>query len=85
MVSNVAVTHRVIPILTHLCCVGEWHGPVPLPPRTEIKSLETNLSGEDRDKFLEFLSGVLTWLPEDRLNSFEAYFHPWLRGEGAIE
>ncbi|KAI6765671.1 hypothetical protein HG530_006741 [Fusarium avenaceum] len=64
---------------------GEWHGPVPLPPRTDIKSLETNLSGEDRDKFLDFISGVLTWLPEDRLNSFEAYFHPWLRGEGAIE
>ncbi|KAM0281058.1 hypothetical protein ACHAO9_010896 [Fusarium lateritium] len=64
---------------------GQWHGPVPLPPRREIKSLETNLMGEDKDKFLDFLSGVLTWLPEDRLNSFEAYFHPWLRGEGAIE
>ncbi|WZH45545.1 kinase-like protein [Fusarium acuminatum] len=64
---------------------GEWHGPVPLPPRREIKSLKPNLSGEDRGKFLDFLSGALTWLPEDRLNSFEAYFHPWLRGEGAPE
>ncbi|SPJ74156.1 related to dis1-suppressing protein kinase dsk1 [Fusarium torulosum] len=64
---------------------GEWHGTVPLPPRRGIKAIETNLSGEDKDKFLDFLAGVLTWLPEDRLNSFEAYFHPWLRGEGAIE
>ncbi|KAM0234080.1 hypothetical protein ACHAP5_010181 [Fusarium lateritium] len=64
---------------------GQWHSPIPLPPRREIKSLETNLTGEDQDKFLDFLSGVLTWLPEDLLNIFEAYFHPWLRGEDAIE
>jgi serine/threonine-protein kinase SRPK3 len=64
---------------------GKWHGPVPLPSKGELESLETNLSGEDRDKFLDFLACVLTWLPEDRLNSAEAYFHPWLRGEGGIE
>ncbi|KAF4958535.1 hypothetical protein FGADI_2335 [Fusarium gaditjirri] len=64
---------------------GKWHGPVPLPPEGELKSLDTNLSGEDRDQFLDFLAGVLTWLPEDRLNSAEAYFHPWLRGEGGVE
>ncbi|KNB07955.1 serine/threonine protein kinase [Fusarium oxysporum f. sp. lycopersici 4287] len=64
---------------------GKWHGPVPLPSEGELKSLDTNLSREDRDQFLDFLAGVLTWLPEDRLNSAEAYFHPWLRGEGDVE
>ncbi|KAF4442545.1 hypothetical protein F53441_11706 [Fusarium austroafricanum] len=64
---------------------GQWHGPVPLPSQKDLKSLDTNLSQQDREKFLDFLSCVLTWLPEDRLNSFEAYFHPWLRGEGGIE
>ncbi|KAF5623651.1 serine threonine kinase [Fusarium sp. NRRL 25303] len=53
---------------------GKWHGPVPLP-EGGLKSLETNLSGIDRDQFLDFLAGTLTWLPEDRLNSAEAYFH----------
>ncbi|KAI1028157.1 hypothetical protein LB504_012448 [Fusarium proliferatum] len=63
---------------------GRWHGPVSLP-EGGLKSLETNLSGEDRDQFLDFLAGVLTWLPKDRLNSAEAYFHPWLRGKGGVE
>ncbi|VTT76303.1 unnamed protein product [Fusarium fujikuroi] len=63
---------------------GKWHGPVPLP-EGGLKSLKTNLSGEDRDQFLGFLTGTLTWLPEDRLNSAEAYFHPWLRGKGGVE
>ncbi|KAF5719408.1 serine threonine kinase [Fusarium globosum] len=63
---------------------GKWRGPVPLPGGG-LKSLETNLSGEDRDQFLGFLAGTLTWLPEDRLNSAEAYFHPWLRGKGGVE
>ncbi|KAK2601853.1 hypothetical protein QQS21_004636 [Conoideocrella luteorostrata] len=64
---------------------GQWRGPVPLPPERKLKWLETNLSGVDRDKFLDFLACVLTWLPEDQLNSFETYFHPWLRGENGIE
>ncbi|KAF5611789.1 serine threonine kinase [Fusarium tjaetaba] len=64
---------------------GKWNGPVPLPSVGELKSLDTNLSGEDRARFLDFLAGVLTWLPEDRLNSAEAYFHPWLREEGVVK
>ncbi|PNP79503.1 hypothetical protein FNYG_07119 [Fusarium nygamai] len=64
---------------------GKWHGPVPLPSEGGLQSLETNLSGDGRDRFIDFLAGVLTWLPEDRLNSAEAYFHPWLRGEGVVE
>ncbi|KAF5659973.1 serine threonine kinase [Fusarium circinatum] len=61
---------------------GKWHGPVPLPSEGKLNSLDTKLSGEDRDQLIDFLAGVLTWLPEDRLNSAEAYFHPWLRGDG---
>ncbi|KAF5576170.1 serine threonine kinase [Fusarium pseudocircinatum] len=64
---------------------GKWHGPIPLPSEGGLRSLDANLSGGDRDQFLNFLAGVLTWLPEDRLNSAEAYFHPWLRGEGGVE
>ncbi|KAG4259190.1 serine/threonine protein kinase [Fusarium proliferatum] len=63
---------------------GKWHGPVPLPEGA-LKSLETNLCGIDRDQFLDLLAGTLTWLPEDRLNSAEAYFHPWLRRETGVE
>ncbi|KAF5644457.1 CMGC SRPK kinase [Fusarium sp. NRRL 52700] len=64
---------------------GKWHGPVSLPSEGGLESLGTNLSGEDRDQFLDFLAGVLTWLPEDRLTSAEPYFHPWLRRDGGVE
>ncbi|KPM34438.1 hypothetical protein AK830_g12138 [Neonectria ditissima] len=60
---------------------GQWHGPVPLPHEKKLESLASILSGEDKDMFLNFLQCVLTWLPEDRLTTLEAYFHPWLRGE----
>lgn len=40
-----------------------------------------NVAGEDKEMFINFLECVLTWLPEDRLTSLEAYFHPWVRGE----
>ncbi|RBQ77302.1 hypothetical protein FVER14953_06598 [Fusarium verticillioides] len=55
---------------------GKWHGPVPLPSEGGLQSLETNLSGEDRDRFIEFMGGLLTWLPEDRLSSAEDTFTP---------
>ncbi|KAF4438882.1 hypothetical protein F53441_12703 [Fusarium austroafricanum] len=60
---------------------GQWHGPAPLPPEKKLEFLASTLSGEDKDMFLSFLECVLTWIPEDRLTSLEAYFHPWLRGE----
>ncbi|KAL7919199.1 kinase-like protein [Trichoderma austrokoningii] len=60
---------------------GQWKGPVPLPPKKDIKVLLSDaLEGEDRVKFLHFLECVLCWLPSDRFTADEAYFHPWLRG-----
>ncbi|KAJ3466954.1 hypothetical protein MRS44_004518 [Fusarium solani] len=60
---------------------GQWHGPVPLPPEKKLEALIHNVAGEDKEVFINFLECVLTWLPEDRLTSLEAYFHPWVRGE----
>ncbi|RMZ79960.1 hypothetical protein DV738_g3025, partial [Chaetothyriales sp. CBS 135597] len=56
---------------------GEWQGPVALPDKKKFESLVSTLSGEDKDAFVHFLECVLTWLPEDRVTSLEAYFHPW--------
>lgn len=60
---------------------GQWHGPVPLPPEKKLETLAQNVPREDKEMFINFLECVLTWLPEDRLTSLEAYFHPWVRGE----
>jgi hypothetical protein len=32
--------------------------------------------------FLNFLSGLLCWLPEERLTAEQIYCHLWLRGGG---
>ncbi|RDA82551.1 hypothetical protein CP532_0938 [Ophiocordyceps camponoti-leonardi (nom. inval.)] len=61
---------------------GQWHGPVPLPCRPRLEeSVPANVAPRDREAFLSFLQCVLCWLPEERLNTLQAYFHPWLRGE----
>jgi hypothetical protein len=55
-------------------------GPVPLPNEKKLQSLVTNLTGDDKDDFLDLLSGFLRWLPERRLTAGQAYYHCWLRG-----
>lgn len=61
--------------------IGNWIGIVPLPKERNIESLATSLEeGEDRDQFLDFIRGLLRWLPEERLNSYEAFTHPWISG-----
>ncbi|UNI16933.1 hypothetical protein JDV02_003315 [Purpureocillium takamizusanense] len=61
----------------------QWHGPVPLPSKPRLESLATRLAGKNRDMFLDFLQCVLRWRPKERLTCLQAYFHPWLRGEGS--
>ena len=61
--------------------LGQWHGPVPLPPEKSLESLPTSLAGKDREMFLNFVQCFLSWLPEERLTTLQAYCHPWLRGD----
>ncbi len=52
-----------------------------LPTDLSLESLITTLEGEDKELFLNFLSGLLCWLPEERLTTLQAYCHVWLRGQ----
>ncbi|KAL1878039.1 hypothetical protein VTK73DRAFT_8263 [Phialemonium thermophilum] len=60
---------------------GEWRGPVPLPPATDLNTLARDTAEEHRDMFLSFVECNLCWLPEERLTALQSYFHPWLRGK----
>ena len=51
-----------------------------MPTGRTLDSLATSLEGEDRDEFLDLVRGLLRWLPEERLNSHEAFSHPWVSG-----
>lgn len=53
---------------------------MPVPDGLSLASLVTSLEGEDKELFLDLLSGLLCWLPEARLNASQAYCHVWLRG-----
>jgi serine/threonine protein kinase len=70
------------PVLTALVSLGTWKGPVPVPTNLSFESLTTSLTGEDKEMFLNFLSGLLCWLPEERLTAEQIYCHLWLRGGG---
>ncbi|KAH9216811.1 kinase-like protein [Leptodontidium sp. 2 PMI_412] len=59
---------------------GTWKGPVPLPNERKLHSLARTLTGDDEDDFLNFISSILCWLPEERLTPSQAYSHRWLRG-----
>jgi serine/threonine-protein kinase SRPK3 len=60
--------------------LGKWKGPVPLPSEKNLQSRVKNLGGDDKDDFLDLLSGFLCWLPEERVTAGQAYYHCWLRG-----
>lgn len=60
--------------------IGTWKGPVPLPNQTKIHSLAKALIGDDKDDFLDFITSMLCWLPEERPTPSQAYLHRWLRG-----
>ncbi|KAH9215961.1 kinase-like protein [Leptodontidium sp. 2 PMI_412] len=60
---------------------GNWRGIVPIPVGRNLESLAKSLEeGKDRDEFLDLVRGLLRWLPEERLSSYEAFSHPWVSG-----
>ncbi|GAW24058.1 hypothetical protein ANO14919_136370 [Xylariales sp. No.14919] len=57
---------------------GQWKGPVPLPSDKTLESLASALAGEEKSLFLDFMRCLLRWVPEERPDCTDAYFHPWL-------
>ncbi|KAH7333297.1 kinase-like domain-containing protein, partial [Rhexocercosporidium sp. MPI-PUGE-AT-0058] len=62
------------------CKYWDIDGPVALPSGKKLQSLVTNLTGDDKDDFLDLLSGFLCWLLEERVTAGQAYYYCWLRG-----
>jgi serine/threonine protein kinase len=50
-------------------------------PNLSLRNSEENLIGRDRDMFLDFISKMLKWVPEDRATAAELLQDPWLNGE----
>ncbi|CAG8279482.1 unnamed protein product [Penicillium salamii] len=57
---------------------GNWKiDDVEIQPRT-LEELECCLEGEDKDKFLTFIRGMIIWRPEDRKTAAALLQDPWL-------
>jgi non-specific serine/threonine protein kinase len=60
-----------------------WRQLVPIP-QVDLERLEQRLVGEDKERFLQFIRKMLTWVPEERPTAEELIFDPWLM-EGLFE
>jgi hypothetical protein len=43
--------------------------------------METNLEGEDKERFLQFMRRMLQWEPEQGSTAKELLQDPWLTGD----
>lgn len=62
--------------------IGNWLGAggVSIPSISMEKS-EENLSGQDKQQFLQFMRSMLQWVPEERKTAKELLDDPWLNSD----
>lgn len=52
---------------------------MPIPANRTLESLATKPEDkEERELVINFISALLSWLPEDRLDSLEVLSHLWI-------
>lgn len=52
---------------------------MPIPTNRTFESLATKPDdGEERELFINFISALLWWLPEERLDSLQVFSHLWI-------
>ena len=57
---------------------GNWKGAVQIPD-TSLEDSEEQLGGGNKALFLDFLRGMLQWVPEERQTAKQLLNHSWLR------
>ncbi|KAI1203127.1 kinase domain protein [Nemania serpens] len=58
---------------------GQFTAGINLPTPVALEAIETNLTGEDKRRFLEFMWKMLHWDPRQRSSPGELYQDPWLQ------
>lgn len=59
--------------------IGNWRDIVAIPNNRTFEVLATKPEDEEeRNLFINFISGLLCWHPEERLDSFEVFSHLWI-------
>ncbi|KAF3479599.1 kinase domain-containing [Arthroderma uncinatum] len=58
---------------------GQWIADCPIPQGNSLEKTELVLTGRNKEMFLNFVRGMLTWRPEDRKTAKELLEDPWLK------
>ncbi|KAK2839345.1 hypothetical protein FQN49_006230 [Arthroderma sp. PD_2] len=58
---------------------GQWIADCPIPQGKSLEKAELVLAGRNKEMFLNFMRGMLTWRPEDRKTAKELLEDPWLK------
>lgn len=64
-------------MILYLLCLGNFTGGVKVE-ETSFEEEEENLEGEEKEAFLNFLRGMVQWVPEERKAAKELMDDPWL-------
>lgn len=52
---------------------------MPIPTDRTFEALVTKpFNEEERELFINFISGLLWWLPEERMDSLKVFSHLWI-------
>lgn len=60
--------------------IGTWKGAIYISA-ISLEMLERNLSGSNKELFIQFVRKVLQWTPEARQSAKELLDDPWLRSD----
>ncbi|KAF5122211.1 putative serine/threonine-protein kinase sky1 [Metarhizium anisopliae] len=58
---------------------GQWIADCPIPQGNSLEKAELVLAGRNKEMFLNFIKGMLTWRPEDRKTPKQLLDDPWLQ------
>jgi serine/threonine-protein kinase SRPK3 len=58
--------------------LGEFLYKYLIPSNFNLPDSVLSLEGDDKELFLDFVSHMLRWLPEERKTAKELLEHPWL-------
>ncbi|EGX90384.1 protein kinase domain protein [Cordyceps militaris CM01] len=58
---------------------GQWIADCPIPQGKSLEKAELFLTGRNKEMFLSFVKGMLTWRPEERKTAKELLEDPWLK------
>lgn len=59
--------------------LGQWLGAGDVAvPSISLEESESNLSGKNKELFLQFVRSMLRWVPEERKTAKELLHDPWL-------